>query len=136
MGLSIISWASSKQSTIFINSLSYFEFLSVLIRSNKDDLNVCVLAFLCSALSRCLLNCFLLNLFFDTLGSFSKNLFSQLCCTALFNWVKTRPASSIVWPKNWYFYKVYKQSTVWYWKDKSSIFWSNSLMEDEMRIMW
>ena len=122
MGLSIIRWPSTKQSTVFISSHSYFEFLSVWIRSKKDDLNVCVLAFLCSALSRFLLNFFLLNLFLEMLRNFATFLFSELCWTTLFNWLKTSPASSIVWPKTWCLYKVYKPSTVWYWTDKSSIF--------------
>ena len=112
--LSIKPWPSNKQSTIFINSPSYFEFLRDWILSRKEDPIVCVLTFLCSARSRCLLNFFLLNLFLDTLGNFSTYLFSQLCCTALSNWVKTSPDSSKILPKNWCFYNVYKQSTVWY----------------------
>ena len=87
-------WPSNKQSTIFISTLSYFEFLREWILSRRDDSRVWVLAFLCSARSRWRLNFFLLNRFLELLGTFSTHLFSKLCSTALVNWAKTTPDSS------------------------------------------
>ena len=99
-GLSIMTWPSNKQSTIFINSLPCFEFLRDWILSRKDDSRVWVLALLCSACSMWRLNFFLLNRFLETLGTFSTYLLCKFCSTALVNWVKTGPDSSIMESKS------------------------------------